>query len=626
MTIIAHNKLYKQLLNELDKLELKPENGKEVFQQTLDKYSDKIKQTSDFKFFLLEHEIYHIGKSVSNGFSPMMSGTKRNEEGQEEQVIWPDFNKYDEESFKYYDERFVSSNNPYLKSQYGLMTYIYGNLKNNTQKSLLVETLIKYAYSCYSDKTDTKSYKNEHIFSECIRNAFEIAVKSKFSTQIEEILNFLFDKYKLLTTSDYFYYSIFDLISDLVLTNKKEVGQTIDINVLSQKIYNDFKKSDNSTNLHSSIRSLKKGLGIAVKYNLSNTTQWQKEIGEMLESAADEEINRKNFFGASMYEQAAQFYKDAKEPELVKNVLLKYQASRTLIKLDSFRSELSDEEIDSIEDYIEGMVNKKNPILIILLWTLRPNIRPIANIRFETAPEPKDFLSGIGTETIDKYGNTAERYQTPDQLKEHRFWEQYGMELNFASKLSYKATLKAIKSGVINSNAVIAYLKTTWLNNVVQHYYHGEPHSHYSVPLDLLTPAINNLFESLENFVYEKKNITASDFVLPMDSLVLKIEYILRLMCEKLEIPTVVLKPSNNKFQVPRAKTLTHLFQNLEEENFLNQEDIAILNYLFILPEHLNIRNEIAHGLYIIDEYSPFSALKILGGIICLSRYQFDKL
>jgi|GEM_PF-5755804 len=96
-------------------------------------------------------------------------------------------------------------------------------------------------------------------------------------------------------------------------------------------------------------------------------------------------------------------------------------------------------------------------------------------------------------------------------------------------------------------------------------------------------------------------------------------------MCEDIEIPITYQTTNENGFSVTRFKTLSNLFSNLQEVKVFQEKDEAILKYLVIDPEHSNIRNEIAHGLFDPQEYTPLIGLRIIGVILILSTYRVSR-
>jgi hypothetical protein len=450
-----------------------------------------------------------------------------------------------------------------------------------------------------------------------LKNATEISSNAKFNETTTSVTTNLNNIFLGLSTNDPRYYTVIYLLEEIVLLK----NVITDVSPILHKVMSDGNILYDQGDFHTAIRVLNIGLRIATKHGKSDLTTWYDKLGLISESAGDKEIAIKNFFGSSFYEQAADFFKLSKNSDAMRRALLKFQEARSRIQLELFTSELSNEEKISIEAYTRRILDKNNPILIFHIWTLRPNISEISEIRKHTDPEPNDPFWDIGLDAIDKFGNTVERYQTRDQQKEQRFWEAFGYELNFASKLSYKLTIEALEEGRINSEILITFLEITWLNQPIVRYYQNVEHA--IIPLELLNPGIRTFFQAFSRYV-KGEEVTAADFMMSIDSLILKIEMLFRFICDKLNIPTIVQKQSKNKFLVPRFKTLSNLFDNLTSINFWNERDEAILRFLFIEPEHANIRNEIAHGLTDLNEYSPELGLRIIGALVLISSYEVE--
>ena len=504
------------------------------------------------------------------------------------------------------------------------MFYINGNMKHNGLKQELIKSLIDFSNHVLLIKKDAKhKYKYTHIIIENYRSAFEIAAKANFKDQVKNILLFLFDKYKQLDINEESGFSFFYLLFDLFSSNHKEFKSYISINDFLQKIYGDAQQQIQTKDLSDAETLLKKALIIAQKSNASIKIQIQKEIGNTLEAIGDRETGNGNYFGCQIYAEAALFYKEAGENKLEQDVLKKYEDTRGHIQLEHHKSELSEEEMEDLENWIDNLIAKNNPSVLIHLLTLKSNIQPISDIRAISDPVPKHFLSNHGSQLLlDKYGNTAEKYETEEQKREYRFWDYLSNNIQFSRQIAFNTTIKAIEKGVLNSNMIISFLRVSWLNEPITRYYQNA--KHIIIPNDIIIPPVAYFFHCLEESIKKDSKVSQQDFVAPIDSMALKIETILRFACERQGINRTIMKLSNNKFMVPRAKTLSHLFNNLEQKGFFDEKDIAIFNYLFIMPEHTNIRNEVSHGLFDLYEYNANTGLMILGCIIRLSMLSFE--
>ncbi|MDF1676223.1 MAG: hypothetical protein P1U44_10950 [Vicingaceae bacterium] len=621
-----YTKAYKTFIDELDVCILTPDNIREEIKRIYDNHYDAIKADSEqsLKYFNLEYELIHISKSITGGFKPNMSGTNVNDEGEEVEVIWPDFREYDEESFTYFLERFTTTKNLMLKYQYGLMSYINGDMKHNDLKQKLIKSLIDCANHVLAIKKDAKhKYKYTHVIIENYRSAFEIAVKANFKDQIKDILLFLYDKYEHSDINEESTFSFFYLLFDLFSNYFKEYKNYISLDDLLQKIYSDAQKQIQVKDLSDAEILLKKALIVAQKNNAPIKTQIQKEIGATLESKADKEIGNGNYFGCQIYAEAALFYKEAGASQQEQEVLKKYEDSRGKIKLEHYRSKLTEEESQDLNNWIENLIEKNNPGLLIHLLTLKSNIQTIAEIKAISDPVPKHFLSSFASpQLLDKYGNTVERYETDEQRMDYRFWEHFSHNLQLSEQIAFATTIRAIEKRVLNSNMIIGFLKVSWLNEPITRQYQNS--KHIIIPNDIIIPPVAYFFHCLEESIKKESKVSPQDFVAPIDSMIIKIETILRFACERLGINRTIMKPSSNKFMVPKAKTLGHLFSNLVAKGVFDEKDIALFEYLFIRPEHTNIRNEVCHGLFDLYEYNPRTGLKVLGCIIRLSMLSFE--
>ena len=618
--------LYLDFLKELDSQELTPENIREKTKEICEKHNETLKNdgTDSYKYFLLETENIHITKSVSRGFSPMMSGTKKNDKGEDVEHIWPDFNEYDSESYDYFLYRFQNTENKYLKANYGLTAYIGGSLKHIKDKQLLVKTLYEVARELLKLINSAKhSFKFKNLISDFLRDAFELAVNSKMMSKVEDIITFIRAEFDSLSPSDKEYYTFFYLLSDLYLDHKKEIDRYLNIKEFIDKINSDLQSLRQKEDTSAALILARIGLSVVQKYEKIPNQLWQKLIGELLEQIGDNEIKRGNKFGSTNYLEAGEFYIRAGEKELEKKVITKYEAKRGQIEFGLFTSQLSESETDSLDNWIDNLIDKKDPGLIISLWMLRTNITRISDIRTSIDKSKRTFLDEISAHTVNKFGDTAERYETKEQKREHKFWEQFTFSFQFSSKIAFSATIKAIKKDVISAEHVIGFLKNTWLNEPINRVYQGQAVS--IIPNDTIIPAVGHFFYVFKELVKGNDKIINHDFVTPIDSLVLKFETILRFASEKAGLNTTIIGKSSNGFSVPKYKLLGQLFRELNEEGYFDEMDSTIFKFLFIIPEQANYRNDIAHGTFDLHQYEPRKGLIILGAIVRLAMLDFKK-
>lgn len=469
---------YKAFIDELDSSIYTPDNLLDKHKKICDKYFESLEKEGglSLKLFRLEHEVIEINKSISGGLTPKLSGTKTNDNGEEVDFIWPDYELYDEESLNYFLERFNDSTNTFLRTHYGLMAFNSDLLKHNELKAKLIEVLFENAQECFKKLGEAdKQYKSTYYISENLRDAFELAVLARNLNKAEDIVRFVQGQFDSTSPDGDGYYTFFYLITDFYLDYKKELSRYLDVTLFLKKVFSDAEVLVQKDDYSGAMVLLKKGLLIVQKHEDIPNEVWQKKIGECYEKLGDKEIERENYFGCSNYDKAGKYFQESGEKELQERVLKKYEDSSGKIELGLFTSELSDEEVDDLDNWIDNIVAKNDPALILSLSTLKPNMLPVQQIRENAKELPKGFwIEHVSPALMDKYGRIAERYETELQKEEYRFWELFGHNLQFSSKIAFSATVKAFQKGVIDIHHVIGGLSVSWLNEPIKRYYNGK--------------------------------------------------------------------------------------------------------------------------------------------------------
>lgn len=172
---------------------------------------------------------------------------------------------------------------------------------------------------------------------------------------------------------------------------------------------------------------------------------------------------------------------------------------------------------------------------------------------------------------------------------------------------------KAFNSGKLSQESCLNFIKNeTWLGvkevpnlNIENHFF------------ELIVPAINYYF--LERNLYLLYPNYYPHFVLTIDSLTLKLEGIIKLLCKIFEIET---KETNDN-NIVQDKSLNKLLDNEKLVEKMGQNNIFFLKYLLIDNCGLNIRNEAAHSLLALNEYNYVNATLLLVALLRLCKYNW---
>ncbi|EMY3483944.1 hypothetical protein [Flavobacterium psychrophilum] len=145
---------------------------------------------------------------------------------------------------------------------------------------------------------------------------------------------------------------------------------------------------------------------------------------------------------------------------------------------------------------------------------------------------------------------------------------------------------------------------------------------------NVITPALFHFYEILKT---DSKNdsqnhaVSSLNYVLPLDSLVLKFEGIIRLLLEKKGINNLIEK--NGKTESNNFFKMLDLFQDsikneTEKERFINN-DKPFFDHIFGSDE-LNLRNEIAHSTFKKEYYSYKKVIYIIDAILRIGKYSIS--
>ena len=118
------------------------------------------------------------------------------------------------------------------------------------------------------------------------------------------------------------------------------------------------------------------------------------------------------------------------------------------------------------------------------------------------------------------------------------------------------------------------------------------------------------------------------DYVTITDSLVLKVETLIRNFCEKIGIPTFKTR-QKGKDELIMEKLLDDLLADIKHTTInptgFDEEDRVLIKYVMSEKSGNNLRNQVAHGLLDIYEYTLPTVITVLCLILKLSKYNFVK-
>lgn len=607
----------------------------------LQKISTILNEKEDYKTLEiseLERQAFSITKSFDkvedsdggtiNDLSWKMSGTQTFEDGVTGPFYWPDVRNLKDDNFQYFEERYKSCENLYAKTEFGLLVY-FGTQTAYSKHINFKKTLFKELFDLsqyYLNKAKNPDDKNHYIldYYTTFKNAFLIAYKSKLTEELEQIIK-----------------SVSETHNEWDITMDGTLRILIDLSSLTSEYFKVFKNKIDYDKILLKNRQGAEGIekdhtwgAIYVNdVNIEIAKKTDKEIDSYLEYKAELYIKLSdnaekggNMAAVTFTENALRIYQQIKNKEKIAEVEKKYSEQRGKFKLATIRQDFPKEHTDKITQNIKEIVSAVNENNIIHYLIITPWYNKIENIK-STADESKKrsaFMSMFGSSILDKYGNTVDTFNTEEEKDAFNFWQSYGFNFQIGTQTMHQFFIEAYKAGKISYNSILIYLEQTWFNEPIIRNYNGEAFG--ILPIDLIKPAIKRVFIELDSFFAD--NDYELDYVTITDSLVLKIETLIRNYCEKIGIATFKTRQKGND-KLVMEKLLDDLLADIKSSDInhtgFDEEDRIFIKYVLSEKAGLNLRNQVAHGLMDINEYSFSNIIIILSIILKISKYSFTK-
>ncbi len=603
----------------------------EVSKQLFDKGENEI-----LKFSELERQVFAIRKSFDtiideekgtlNGLSWQSSGTQTLEDGTEKPFYWPDVQNLSNADFEYFEKRYKECKNLYAKVEFGLLVYFGSKIpfaKHNDFKSHLFTELFELSKQ-YLAKAINPKDKNHYVlhFISVLKSAFKLAEKSKLTNELDIIIEYIFDiHFNWDITKDGTLRILLDL-SGLMSEYHKYFKKVIDYSKVLDKNLQGAKELE-KTYVWGAIYVMDRNIEIHNKINL-NYDDLLRYKAALFEKLTDDAEEKGNMACITFSEDALRLYQQLNDEAKIVELEKRYSELRGKFELGKIKQELPEEYTKQIQENIIKTVNESDENQILFHFIITPWYDKIENIekRAEESKKHSVFLSMIGTSILDKFGNTVDKFHTEEEINKHNFWQSYGFNFQIGTQTMHQFFIEAFKAEKINFKSVILFLENSWYNEPIQRKYHGEIVE--IKPIDIIRPGIKRFFDELDSFFAD--NSYQLDYVTVTDSLVLKIESIIRFFCEKIGIATFKTRQKGSD-KLVMEKLLDDLLVDIKStENNptgFDEEDRIFIKYVLTEKAGLNLRNQVAHGLLDIYEYAFPNLLVVLTIIIKLSKYKF---
>lgn len=595
------------------------------FQEVIGKLFDAglndivIKADLDRQVFAIRKSFDYVddeAQGIAKGLSWQVSGVQTLQDGTKVPFYWPDVRSYTQEDFEYFEKRYKEAKNLYAKTEYGLMVYFGQKTdfsKRNDFKSQLCDELQKLAKKYYDEAQKGDSQKIGYILN-ILTIAFKIALSCKLDTQLVNAINLLFEiqqNWDIESTNITYVplrYAAF--MSDNYSIFKKHVDLS---KVISR---NDYAiEIIENKNAYSAVDALiiNDKIKQKINYPIDDSIRKRAELYEKIASQRKNDMASIHFI-----ELALALYKQLNDEVKTQELETLYSEKRGSFHLNQVRTELPQAYTDAVNNAIKQTIEANDEKDLLDVFADSPWYETDESIQSLSEAVERGLIDSLPLSIIDERGNTIKTY-TPDEGK---FWSTYSYYFGFGTMKMFELFKTATKSGKLTYESTISYLEKTWLNEPIERNYNGTKKT--VIPLDTIKPGLKRIFEEFSNAMGDEEYIC--DFVTIIDSLTLKIEGLLRFFIERLGIPTFAsrrTKTGNVIMEKLFDDIIADLQSTPEKPIGFEEDHRTLIKYVMSEKIGWNLRNEVAHALLQIEDYTPDKITVLFCLILKLSKYSF---
>lgn len=586
---------------------------------------DQLSETGNISLMLKsekEREAFSFSKSTE-GIKWKFQGTRTLEDGTQEQIEWPDIKSWNEDDFQYILQRFIETKNVFLRSEYGTLLFFNGKLQPEQCLQLFQDLFLlsKKYYAGIIEKGEA-TYHSIYFYNAISLALYISYYKRKapsFSNELEQALLFIEEVHKNWNlVGKYMLRTIIDL-TDLLIQYFKHASEIVDVKEFYKR-NNEAAEEQNKNYTWGAIYIIDENIRLSKLIN-EDVKLLIKRKAELYEKLTTER-NKGNLAIVTFTETALRLYKEIDDIENVIRLERQFKNVKAESEYGSFHTQLPKEESERIMGLIQEEILQKNEDAILMNFVFCPMYLSIDSIN-ENADEWKKnaMLSFMaGTSISDKFGNTIARY--PGSSNEWAFLQAYSFQFQVGTQSLIYFFIEAFKAGKITENGILKLLKQSWIGQRIKRNYNNQEVFIY--PLDIIKPSIKQMINELSKWNETPDYIP--DLMTITDSMVLKIEALLRYFCDRLGISTFRLRDDGLVMERNLDEIIAFLENNADSKTNFLEDDRKFIKYVLSEKSGENLRNRIAHGLMDNFEYSIDKTVLAFTIIMRLSKYHFKTL
>lgn len=537
-------------------------------------------------------------------------------------IEYPTLNRFDDRTYEYLIERFNVTRSPLTNARYSHLIWLSPK-KHSKYAKAAIDSYLELV-KIYEKKDMDKPEEHYGLNVEnAIRNAFFIGRHTKY--RLDEIKSEVIRLIKKFNVESGSTFALrFNLI-DLMLSEKKTFSDD-DFREIEKICWELAKLDVERGNIHGAIKLL--GLGEKIDMRLNQKYKnWRKRIAELYETLMRQAEKGNNLAALSFCQDTLENYKIIKDAKKISEIEKKYAELRGSMKLAEFKQEIDlSKHIKKCREIATKLAKEEPEKIIKTLMVskqLLPKYKDMEKIAVNIGEEHaiQKLFSKV---VMDQRGHTAQHFTEDSEEKYFGILEQYQIDLQINKiPLIREIFFSAIRNDKLNTKLLSAFLvKHSWYGKNISKKL-GEGREITYCWINLLAPSIHEYFKELERFFLGLND--RPNLVLAIDSLTLKIEGLLRDMCELSGIATFYQTKDKKRRNIVREKDLHALLYEEKIKELFDEDDLLFFRFLLVEQPGFNLRHRIAHSLLYFQEYSVDLMHLLVLALLRIGKYDFVK-
>jgi Domain of unknown function (DUF4209) len=558
---------------------------------TDDAIKEKIKwECFVFDFYLQDGKVKPMGSSTKEDGTTIYA--------------YPSYDDFDESGMNYLKFRANQVKSNYLIARYNQILWNGSKpYKHHLQAKNAIDAYLKILDSLNCIKEEKKGGWD---CLELMRNAFRLALQVKYKVDsFKTILqSWLFDKRKFPTELKIF---VLKFMLDSAQFKKDDFDGSLE---LVKNIGTVHRKKKPGYFLAKEIYET--GLRIAQRSG-NDTKIWNKRIGDAIIRMADYRMDDESrMIPLSFLKEAIPYYKLAGLDEKVHEVEHRYFELKKELKLTKYELPLNDEASEALNEYLKvktGRLMEYTPEEIYAYIISAEDMFPQKKWLVEMGRNRDNaFMDFAVNMRFDINNNVSRQKNTKEAKEKAKIFANYRLYLRLSVlPFLHRIFVDGIEQGKVNyQNLIKFFVNHTWLGQEFTDFDSGGDLIKYRW-ISLIAPSLHEYFIQTESAL--RSNSSYTNYILPIDSLTLKFEGVLRDFARILKISTTISGKGNEL----REKYIEELLAEPEMQKYFDENDQLFFNYLFVAKDGMNLRNNIAHCFYRFNNYN----FQIMHLLIC---------